>query len=78
MEITTILRIGFSAYCLLLFGFGLSGYLMKNKDGFLIKQQMEKSYGKLGTILHFCKVVVVPLILAVLVWADQIVKALGI
>ena len=76
LEWINLIRLLVGTYFLLLFFFGLTGYLGKGL-GFIQREAYQQKFGKkLGTSLHFGKVVIGPLILGVILVAEPILKLL--
>ena len=69
-----LIRLIVGSYFLVLFIFGLSGYLGTDY-GFKRKESFQEKFGfKVGSFLHFSKVVIVPLMLGLLLVSEPILK----
>lgn len=74
LEWITLIRMLVGTYFLLLFAFGLSGYIGKGY-GFKQKEILQQKFGNsLGKLIHFGKVVLMPLILGAILTFEPILK----
>lgn len=74
LEWISLFRLIVGTYFLILFFFGLTGYLGKGL-GFSQREAYRLKFGKtLGTLIHFGKVVFVPLLLGVILLLDPVLK----
>ena len=74
LEWFILIRLIVGSYFLILFMFGLSGYL-GNGQGFKQREAFAEKFGpKIGAFIHFSKVVVVPLMLGLLLVSEPLLK----
>ncbi len=74
LELLTLIRLIVGSYFLILFVFGLSGYL-GNGHGFKQRGAFAEKFGpKIGAFIHFSKVALVPLMLGLLLVSEPLLK----
>lgn len=73
-QLLILVKLLVGSYFLLLFVFGLSGYLGKGL-GFKSRGAFTEKFGpKMGTFIHFSKVVILPLILGILLVSQPVMQ----
>ena len=78
LTLLVLIKLIVGSYFLILFIFGLSGYLGKGQGFKTRSAYLEKFGSKIGTFIHFAKVVLLPLILGLLLISQPLLEYFGI
>jgi len=77
-QLLILVKLIVGSYFLLLFIFGLSGYLGKGQ-GFKTRNAFADKFGpKVGTFIHFAKAVLLPLVLGLLLVSQPLIEYFGL
>mgnify|MGYP001189900390 FL=1 len=77
-QLLVLVKLIVGSYFLLLFIFGLSGYIGKG-HGFKTRSAFSEKFGpKVGTFIHFAKAVILPLILGLMLVSQPLLDYFGL